>query len=102
MKKTLCIQRFNLKRAGLLKGVGTILLGVVLAACSPKKTDNVVIRGSNTIGEELAPRLIAEYKKEHPAVAFDLEFKGSTYGFGALMVERCDIAAASREATTNE
>jgi phosphate transport system substrate-binding protein len=62
----------------------------------------VVIRGSNTVGEELAPQLIAEFRKTHPNVAFDLEFKGSTYGFGALMVGRCDIGAASREVTTNE
>ena len=31
-----------------------------------------------------------------------MEFKGTTYGIGALMVGRCDIAAASRDATTNE
>ena len=61
-----------------------------------------MIRGSNTIGEELAPRLIAEFKKDHPNVNFDLEFKGTSYGLGALMVERCDIAAASRNLTTNE
>jgi len=58
--------------------------------------------GSNTVGEELVPRLVAEYKKDHPAVAFEMEFKGTTYGLGALMVGRCDIAAASREATLNE
>ena len=66
------------------------------------KPEKIVILGSNTIGEELAPRLVAEFKKEHPAVAFDLEFKGTTYGLGALIVGRCDIAAASRDATTNE
>jgi phosphate transport system substrate-binding protein len=58
--------------------------------------------GSNTIGEELAPQLVAEYKKDHPSVAFELEFKGTTYGMGALIVGRCDVAAASRDATTNE
>ena len=50
----------------------------------------------------MAPRLIEEYRKTHPGLAFDLEFKGSTYGFGALMVDRCDIAAASRPASTND
>jgi phosphate transport system substrate-binding protein len=56
----------------------------------------VIIRGSNTIGEELAPRLIAEYKKDHPKAEFDLETKGTAYGMGALMASRCDIAGASR------
>jgi phosphate transport system substrate-binding protein len=78
------------------------LVLVIAAGCSGDKVDKVVIRGSNTVGEELAPRLVEEFKKDHAAVAFDMEFKGTSYGLGALMVERCDIAAASREVTTNE
>ena len=64
--------------------------------------DSVVIRGSNTVGEELAPRLTQEYAKSHPGVKFDTEFKGSSYGLGALMVDRCDLAATSRLVTTND
>jgi phosphate transport system substrate-binding protein len=79
-----------------------ILLTALFAGCSQQKPVKIVILGSNTVGEELAPRLVAEYKKQHPAVKFDMEFKGTTYGLGGLMVSRCDIAAASREATTNE
>ena len=79
-----------------------ILLSAVAAGCSKGKPEKIVILGSNTIGEELAPQLVAEYKKEHPSVAFELEFKGTTYGMGALIVGRCDIAAASRDASTNE
>jgi phosphate transport system substrate-binding protein len=86
-----------------LLGLGGLALSLlVLAGCSPAKTNKVVICGSNTIGEELAPRLIAEYQKDHPSVGFETEFKGSTYGFGALLVGRCDIAAASRDVSTNE
>jgi phosphate transport system substrate-binding protein len=83
-------------------GLGAVLAGLILAGCSPGIPPKIVIRGSNTIGEELAPRLIAEFKQQHPAITFDLEFKGTTYGFGALLVDRCDIAAASRPASTNE
>jgi len=68
------------------------------AGAKPK----LVIRGSNTLGEELAPRLIAEYKKSHADLDFDTEFKGTVYGVGSLMADRCDLAAASRELTTNE
>jgi len=79
------------------------LSGFLLGGCSESaKTEKITIRGSNTIGEELVPRLIAEYKKEHPGVTFDTEFKGSAYGFGALMAGLCDIAASSREASMNE
>jgi phosphate transport system substrate-binding protein len=93
---------FGLKPVNLQIGLGLILLSAVIAGCSEGKPEKVVLLGSNTIGEELAPRLVAEYKKAHPTVAFELEFKGTTYGMGALMVGRCDIAAASREASTNE
>ena len=93
---------FGLKPATLRNGLGLILLSAIIAGCSERKPEKVIILGSNTIGEELAPRLAAEYKKEHPGIAFETEFKGTTYGVGALMVSRCDIAAASREATTNE
>ena len=92
----------GLKPATLRNGLGVILLSAIIAGCSEGKPEKVIILGSNTIGEELAPRLAAEYKKEHPGIAFETEFKGTTYGVGALMVSRCDIAAASREATTNE
>jgi phosphate transport system substrate-binding protein len=70
-----------------------VLLGGILSAAAQ---DKVVIRGSNTIGEELAPRLISEYQKDHKTAMFDLEFKGTGYGLGALMGHFCDIAAASK------
>jgi phosphate transport system substrate-binding protein len=102
MKTTLCSKWFGLQLPKLWNGLGLAVLGAILAGCSEGKPDKVVILGSNTFGEELAPQLVAAFKKEHPAVAFDLEFKGTTYGLGALMVGRCDIAATSREATINE
>lgn len=86
----------------LRNALAALLLGALITGCSPQTPAKVAILGSNTIGEELAPHLVAEYKKTHPGVAFEMEFKGTTYGLGAIMVGRCDIAAASREATTNE
>jgi phosphate transport system substrate-binding protein len=91
---------FGLRRITLAGSLGLMALSVVVAGCG--KPEKITIRGSNTFGEELAPRLIAEYRKEHPAVVFDTEYKGTTYGMGALMVGRCDIAAASRPVSTNE
>ena len=90
---------FGSAHPALLGRVSLVLLAALLAGCEDQKpspaTDKIILRGANTIGEELAPRLIAEYKKEHPTVTFDLEFKGTTYGVGALLGGRCDIAAAS-------
>jgi phosphate transport system substrate-binding protein len=96
MKTTVSETRFG-------PGMALALAGLLLAGCSGKtESESIVIRGSNTVGEELAPALVAEYRKEHPGATFDLEFKGTSYGSGALMVGRCDIAAASRELSRNE
>jgi phosphate transport system substrate-binding protein len=96
-------------KANILKHSGLILLGV-LAGCSPANSPTtqappsgkITIRGSNTVGEELAPALIAEYKKAHPNAVFDLETKGTPYGFGALAGGFCDIAGASRLPSKDE
>src|SRR5205085_8207773 len=81
-----------------------LLLLIAFASCG-KKNDNaqkIIIKGSNTVGEELAPRLIAEYKKDHPKVAIDLETRGTGSGFYGLFAGACDIATASRGMVTNE
>jgi phosphate transport system substrate-binding protein len=88
-----------------MKMIGLLMLAVILAGCAPAtkpEQQPLVLRGSNTFGEELAPALIAEYKKGHPDVIFDTEFKGTSYGIGALLAERCDIAAGSRPVSANE
>jgi phosphate transport system substrate-binding protein len=100
------------KVKSLLRNVSLILIGVIAASCSPGKptadapetppAGKITIRGSNTVGEELAPKLIAEYQKDHPAAVFDLEAKGTSYGLGALVGGFCDIAGASRLPTKEE
>ena len=90
MKKHFQKNRFCLSKR--IAPILAIFLGVFAVAAQ----DKVIIRGSNTIGEELAPRLISEYQKDHKGVTFDLEFKGSAYGFGALMGGFCDIAGSSK------
>jgi phosphate transport system substrate-binding protein len=79
-----------------LAGKITTAMAICACVCTAAAQDKIIIRGSNTIGEELAPRLIAEYKKDHKDAAFDLEFKGSGYGIGALMGGYCDIAGSSK------
>jgi phosphate transport system substrate-binding protein len=103
MRIPLCEGWSGTNRSNFLRGAVFVLLGVAAIGCPSKKPETiVVIRGSNTFGEELAPRLFAEYRKDHPAVNFDHEFKGTPYGLGALMAGRCDIAAASRPLNEND
>ncbi|MDB6058773.1 MAG: pstS1, partial [Verrucomicrobiales bacterium] len=94
----------------LLKNAPLLIALALFGGCSEQSAndnaaadkDNIVIRGSNTVGEELAPRLIQDYSKSHQGMKFDTEFKGSSYGLGALMVDRCDVAATSRLVTSND
>src|SRR2546426_1517665 len=94
-----------------LAAISLFWLSLIVPGCSEKKPasetaapqkpgttaqQKVVIKGSNTIGEELGPRLISEYKKDHPAAAFELESKGTGSGLWALVASQCDLAAASR------
>ncbi len=86
-----------------------LFVGLSVPGCSDNQQppqavapDKIVIKGSNTIGEELAPRIIEAYKKDHPAAAFDLESKATGYGLAALLAGQCDIAAASREPIKDE
>jgi phosphate transport system substrate-binding protein len=77
------------------------LLGLI-GFGSPALAEKIVIKGSNTFGEELAPMLIREYQRRNPNVEFDLESKGTGSGFAALLAGECDIAAASRIANEDE
>lgn len=109
MKTAFSNERVSLERTSLVRIAGLIVLGLLVAGCpagkqtSEREADGkIVIRGSNTIGEELAPRLVAEFKKTHPAAQFSLEFKGTAYGMGALMGGQCDMAGASRSPLKEE
>lgn len=97
-------------------GLQTIFLlslgvGVLVPACSEKQQASpppaslhgkVVIKGSNTIGEELGPKLIAEFRKEHATTPVELESKLTGYGLAALIAGQCNIAGASRTPLPDE
>lgn len=103
MKICLCHESATRNSFSLLRCIGVVLLAAVLTGCPATNTGpTITMRGSNTVGEELAPALIDVYKKDHPNLVFDTEFKATPYGIGTLMAGRCDIAAASRTLTTNE
>jgi len=110
MRTTLCRDWFCLEGTHFLRNLSLVLLSLLAAGCpsgkqtqeSPADVKKIVIRGSNTIGEELAPRLIAKYRMDHPDITFDLETKATGYGLAALAAGQCHIAAASRPANAAE
>ena len=86
-----------------------MLLGLSAGGCSrekpvvdPNLKGTLVIKGSNTFGEELGPALIAEYRRQRPNVAVDLESKGSGSGFAAMINGQCAVAASSRPPSDEE
>ena len=62
MKKALLSKWFGLQPTDLRNGLGLILLAALIGGCSGGKGEKIIMLGSNTVGEELAPRLVAEYK----------------------------------------
>jgi phosphate transport system substrate-binding protein len=91
------------KSATLIRSASAVLLLAALAGCQEKKEpvfavprNKVVIKGSNTIGEELGPRLIAVYKQAHPEAVIEIESKGTGSGIMGLIKGVCNIGAASR------
>ena len=104
MKATILNQFTGRPDRSPIRSVAVLGLSLLLTGCPAPKEEappaaagnKVVIRGSNTFGEELAPRLIAAFKKEHANTDFDLESKATVYGFAALLGAKADIAAASR------
>ncbi|MDD2239193.1 MAG: Na/Pi symporter [Kiritimatiellae bacterium] len=68
----------------------------IMAAVVAHADDRLLIRGSDTFGEELGPRLIAAFQEEEPTVDVELSRLGSTSGIAALLEDTSDIAVSSR------
>jgi len=77
-----------------------LCLALALAATAPAET--VSIKGSNTFGEELGPKLIASFTASRPDWTVDLESKHTGHGILALLDGTCDIASASRSLSEDE
>jgi phosphate transport system substrate-binding protein len=62
----------------------------------------LVIKGSDTLGAKLVPQLAETYKAEHPGVSFNIAAEGSSTGFAALIDQTADIGMSSRHAKAAE
>lgn len=78
-----------------------IALLTTLAVAS-LNAETVSIKGSNTFGEELGPRLIADFTRTRPGWTVNLESVNTGFGIQALLDGACDIAAASRSLNEDE
>lgn len=76
------------------------VVGLFVCALSAQ-AEKLVIKGSNTFGEELGVGLVAAYREQSP-VEMELESLGSASGIAALLDGTCDIAASSRVLNEDE
>ena len=86
----------NTRMWRMVAGVG------LLATLGVRADDALTIRGSDTFGEELGPKLIAAFQEADPGFTVELESLGSVSGIAALLDDACDIAVSSRRFNDDE
>lgn len=109
VNSALHIEEYGPKLVAVRRSAALALIAAIATGCPAGKqtpdssiTGRLVLKGSTTFGDELAPRLVTEFRNQRPNVAMEVEFKGSESGFAALLARECDIAAVSRPATKVE
>jgi len=75
---------------------------VLAVSSSFAGADQLVIKGSDTLGAKLVPQIAEAYKATHPGTTFSIAAEGSTTGFAALIDGTADIGMASRPAKVTE
>lgn len=80
-----------------------LLLPVLaLSLATAASAQQLVIRGSDTLGAKLVPMLAEEYKAKHPGVSFDISAEGSATGLAAIIDGIAQIGMSSRRAKPTE
>lgn len=78
------------------------ILILLLASAFVTNAEELIIKGSDTLGAKLVPQLAESYKAENPNIRFSIAAEGSSTGFAALIDQTADIAMSSRRAKTTE
>jgi phosphate binding protein len=82
--------------------VVAMVLGVTLAATAVADENRVRIKGSDTIGGELAPDWAEKFMEQHPGVEISVEALGSGTAFSGLLDGSAEIGASSRSVKPGE
>jgi len=80
----------------------TILVAALAVSAAFANAEQLVIKGSDTLGAKLVPQLAEAYKAEHPEVSFNIAAEGSSTGFAALVDQTANIGMSSRRAKPTE
>jgi len=79
-----------------------LLITTLVAAIVAASADNIVIKGSDTLGSKLVPQLAEQFKAQHAGTSFEIAAEGSATGFAALIDKTAMIGMASRPAKPEE
>lgn len=74
----------------------------LIAISSIARAENLVIKGSDTLGAKLVPQLAESYKASHPGTNFQIAAEGSTTGIAAIIDNTAHIGMSSRRAKPTE
>lgn len=94
----------SIKTIVVLKLITLLFLAEIMVGCYAKTTDTanqIMIKGSDS-ELNLLRFFSEEYKKQYPAVTFDVSGGGTTKGIDAFIKGQVDIANASRLMTEEE
>lgn len=78
------------------------LLTVGAALVAPAFAQQLVIKGSDTLGAKLVPLLAETYRVEHPGVSFEIAAEGSSTGIAAVIDRTAQVGMSSRRARPTE
>ncbi len=79
-----------------------ILIWMVIWAQETSARQNLVIKGSDTLGAKMVPLLAEAFKSNRKDISFEIAAEGSTSGIAALIDKTCDLAMSSRSVKPQE
>jgi phosphate transport system substrate-binding protein len=79
-----------------------LFLSLIFTTVFKAVGDEIVIKGSDTIGAKLTPMLVERYKADRPENKFSIATEGTNSCFQSLFSNECDIGMASRPPTEDE
>ena len=80
----------------------TAILTALAATATLATAEQLVIKGSDTLGAKLVPQLAEAFKATHPGVTFNIAAEGSSTGFAALIDQTAHIGMSSRRIKPTE
>ena len=78
------------------------LLIVAAALAMPATAQQLVIKGSDTLGAKLVPMLAEGYREKVPGISFEIAAEGSSTGISAVIDGTAQIGVSSREVKATE